>query len=219
VEILKRSDFGDLTIEDRKSGFPDTILFVKATELSWTELLAVVALLKMDSSGWVKEGSEAKRFASLLVHFGGELEVPAEEEEAAGEDEAEGLSLSKAAYDALVIEAMDLKAADFSGKANSKMRAALLTRLVDAKRKRSPEVFGSAKKAASESDLAAVSESVDMLQQMHARDATRFEAQLQKVKDDFAMQAKKSATKEEYTNGQMRIGMSTLAWQDDILRG
>ena len=219
VEILKRSDSGGLKTEDRKSGFPDTILSVKAAELSWTELLAAAVKLKMDSSEWVKEGSEAKRFASLLVHFGGELEVPAEEEEVASEDEAEGLSLSQAAYDALVIEALDLKAADFSGKANNKTRAALLTRLVNAKRKRSPESSGSAKKAASESDLAAVSESVDMLQQMQAGDATRFEAQLQKVKDDFALQAKKSDTKEEYANGQMRIGMSTLAWQDDILRG
>ena len=219
VELLKRSDSAGLAVADRKAGSPDTILTFKAAELSWAELRAAAERLKMNPAVWVTEGHEAKRFASLLVHFGGEPEVPGEEEEADGEAEAEGLSLSEADWDALVIEAMDLGVADFSDKANSKRRAALLTRQVKMKRKRASDPSGSAKKAASESDLATVSESVDMLGQLQASDGTRFDAQFKEIQARMAEREKKDATKEEFQSGQMRLGMSTLQWQNDILRG
>jgi hypothetical protein len=174
----------------------------------------------MNSAEWVTEGHEAKRFASLLVHFGGEPEVPGEEEEANGEAEAEGLSLSEAVWDALVVEALELGLPDFSDKANSKRRAELLTRLVKTKRKRASDPSGSAKKAASELDLATVSEAVDMLGQLQASDGTRYDAQFKEIQSRFtAQEKKKNATKEEFQSGQMRIGMSTLAWQNEILRG
>ena len=69
VDLLKRSDSASLAGADRKEGSPDTILTIKAAELSWKELRAAAERLKMNSAEWVTEGHEAKRFASLLVHF------------------------------------------------------------------------------------------------------------------------------------------------------
>ena len=137
-------------------------------------MLAQAEEAGLATSEWVSEGHEGRRFGRLLLHFAA-LIGPHEDGDRVPEDAAAkapapapapagaaakavtGLVLSQEDYDALVLEGMGL-GVDFSERVNSKERAAMLDRLVKAKRKASasPAGEGSAKKPASEDDLAAL---------------------------------------------------------------
>ena len=239
VKLLKRSDAKELTPDDRKTGFPTTTLEVVEMDLSWTEVLAQAEEAGLATSEWVSEGHEGRRFGRLLLHFAALIGGPHEDGDRVPEDAAAkapvpapagaaakaatGLVLSQEDYDALVLEGMGL-GVDFSERVNSKERAAMLDRLVKAKRKASasPAGEGSAKKPASEADLAALSSTVETLMQAQAADsgnANKYAEQFQRMQEQLTAKDKGRAVLEKFSAGQLKMAMSAHQWKDEVLAG
>ena len=241
VKLLKRSDAMELASEDRKAGFPTNTLEVDELDLSWTEVLAQAEKAGLAISEWETEGHDGRRFGRLLLHFAALRDGAREDGDRAAEDTAAeapapapapagpaakpgaGLLLTQEEYDALVLEGMAL-GVDFSERSNTEERAAVLYRLVKAKRKASasPAGEGSAKKPASEADLAALSSTVETLMQAQAADsgnANKYAEQFQRMQEQLTAKDKGRAVLEKFSAGQLKMAMSAHQWKDEVLAG